>query len=108
MSHNDFVEKLRDFFDPAQIENLEKFAEESAYDAFGDDSWTDDGRDYVCDLLYDYMGEEYPESAASIENIACGIGTEEEYFGWRHVLDAEVLEHYAGVQFVVSDFVNLA
>ena len=33
MSHNDFVEKLRDFFDPAQIENLEKFAEESAYDA---------------------------------------------------------------------------
>lgn len=73
MSHDDFVEKLRDFFDPAQIENLEKFAEESAYDAFGDDSGTDDGRDCVCDLLCDYMGEEYPEAAASIENIAGGL-----------------------------------
>lgn len=73
MSHNDFVEKLADFFDPEQIENLEKFAEESAYDAFGDDSGTDDGRDCVCNLLYDYMGEEYPEAAALIENIAGGL-----------------------------------
>ena len=73
MSHNDFVEKLGDFFDPAQIENLEKFAEESAFDALGDDSGTDAGRDCVCELLYDYMGEEYPEAAALIENIAGGL-----------------------------------
>lgn len=73
MSHNDFVKKLQDFFDPEQIENLEKFAEESAFDALGDDSGTDDGRDCVFDLLCDYMGEEYPEAAASIENIAGGL-----------------------------------
>lgn len=42
------------------------------------------------------------------DNIAYGIDTEEEYAGWRHVSDSEVLEHYSGVQFVVSDFVNLA
>ena len=80
MSHNDFVEKLRDFFDPAQIENLEKFAEESAYDAFGDDSWTDDGRDYVCDLLYDFMGEAYPVAASLIENIAGGMFLKPTYY----------------------------
>lgn len=80
MSHNDFVEKLGDFFDPEQIENLEKFAEESAYDAFGDDSWTDDGRDHVCELLYDFMGEEYPEAAALIENIAGGMFLKTTYY----------------------------
>lgn len=73
MSHDDFVEKLADFFDPEQIENLEKFAEESAFDALGDDSGTDAGRDCVCELLYDFMGEAYPEAAALIENIAGGL-----------------------------------
>lgn len=73
MSHNDFVEKLRDFFDPAQIENLEKFAEESAFDALGDDSGTDAGRDCVCELLYDFIGEAYPVAASLIENIAGGM-----------------------------------
>lgn len=80
MSHNDFVEKLGDFFDPEQIENLEKFAEESAFDALGDDSGTDAGRDFVCDLLYDYMGEEYPEAAALIENIAGGMFLKTTYY----------------------------
>ena len=80
MSHNDFVEKLADFFDPEQIENLEKFAEESAFDAFGDDSGTDDGRDCVCELLYDFMGEAYPVAASLIENIAGGMFLKTTYY----------------------------
>ena len=73
MSHNDFVEKLQDFFDPAQIENLEKFAQESAYDAFGNYSKTDFGRSVVCDMLYDFMLEAYPVAASLIEDIAGGM-----------------------------------
>ncbi len=80
MSHNDFVEKLADFFDPEQIENLEKFAEESAFDALGDDSGTDAGRDCVCELLYDFMGEAYPVAASLIENIAGGMFLKTTYY----------------------------
>lgn len=80
MSHNDFVEKLRDFFDPAQIENLEKFAEESAFDALGDDSGTDAGRSVVCGMLYDFMGEAYPVAASLIENIAGGMFLKATYY----------------------------
>lgn len=80
MSHNDFVEKLADFFDLEQIENLEKFAEESAFDALGDDSGTDAGRDCVCELLYDFMGEAYPVAASLIENIAGGMFLKTTYY----------------------------
>lgn len=70
----------------------------------------------LTDWLYalDYFGIEFIRENAPDhfellrDNIAYGIGTEEEYTGWRFVTDAEVLERYAGVRFVVSDFVNLA
>lgn len=42
------------------------------------------------------------------DEIAYGDDENREYHGWRHVSDAEVLEHFAGINFVVEDFENLS
>lgn len=42
------------------------------------------------------------------DDIAYGDDENGEWHGWRRVSDAEVLEHFAGIDFVVEDFENLS
>jgi len=79
MNYYDFYEKLSPFFTDEQIDRMNHFALESAQDAISEPNecflWNsgghDMGREFVCTLLWDMMGDDDP--AESIQSICGGV-----------------------------------
>lgn len=82
MTYNEFYNKLHPFFTDRQIMTLSYYGRQAARDAMKPE-WcpyerlTYEGHDFVCNLLWDYMGDEPEDCRREIEQIAGGTFTEE-------------------------------
>lgn len=82
MTYKKFYNKLHSFFTDRQIMTLSNYGRQAARDAMKPE-WhpserlTYEGHDFVCNLLWDYMGDEPDDCRREIEQIAGGTFTEE-------------------------------
>ena len=81
MNYHDFYEKLSPFFTDEQIEELNEYGFSSHKDAFGADYGAQgffEGRDFVCNMLYDIMDENAVENVKNIFGIEISQETADE------------------------------
>jgi hypothetical protein len=82
MTYKEFYDKLNKFFTDRQIMTLSNYGRQAARDAMKPE-WipyerlTYEGHDFVCNLLWDYMGDMPDVCRREIEQIAGGFFSEE-------------------------------
>lgn len=88
MSFKDFHDKLIPFFSELQIFRLNRYGEESARDAFGDSGTPNEGRCFVCCLLWDFM-DSYEDAKKNISALIGDEFTIEQYNALASTMDVE-------------------
>ena len=94
MTYKEFYRKLNTFFTDRQIMTLSNFGRQAARDAIRPE-WRPseqlayEGHDFVCNLLWDYMGDMPGVCRREIEQIAGGSFSEESRLALEKQMDEE-------------------